>query len=84
MYNIYCESKSGLVLIIPSFDGCQNLYNLDGPTDIRISQDGTLEITGEITRMDREKCNEWYRYHHTTPSMEKNTKEEWDNDTITR
>ena len=79
MYNIYCESKSGIVLIAPSFDGEQHLYNLDGPTDIRISKDGALEITGQVTRMDREKCNEWYRYHHITSPVEKAAKEEWDN-----
>ena len=79
MYNIYYEEKSGILLVAPSFDGESHLYTMDGPTIIRISEEGALDIVGEVSRSHKEKCNEWYRDHHYAAPMEENSKEEWNN-----
>lgn len=79
MYNIYYEEKSGILLVAPSFDGESHIYTLDGPATIRISDEGALEIVGEVSRGHKEKCNEWYRYHHYAAPVEGSPKEEWNN-----
>lgn len=71
MYNIYCEDKSGAVFITPSYDDEHHFYNITSPATIEITEDGKVDISASVSPANREKCDKWYRYHHSSMPFEK-------------